>query len=285
MAKIADIAKTLFNLGKGVGLEKPRVGAQATHSLDKFIGKLQERNSLMRANRYVVEISPPGWAVGEDVDTVNNIVFFCEAVNLPGASIVPVDHKRFGVGPFDRRASNIIPAEISASFMLDNTGRHMDFFQRWIAHIVNMDGRSPRDARGSDGAVFGEVAYRSSYVAETMKIHTFDQAGTKIATLTAHEVWPSLLGDVTLGWAQNDEYARVQINFQLRFWTTETFEPTAPAEVRELSNFEQIIRLGTAGSALLSSAKKPNNVGDAINLISNIQTFAGTIGGVRRSGG
>ena len=46
MAKLLDIGRTLFNLGKGIGLEKPRTGAQQPYSLDKFIGKLQERNSL-----------------------------------------------------------------------------------------------------------------------------------------------------------------------------------------------------------------------------------------------
>ena len=46
MAKLADIGKTLFNLGKGIGLNKDPVGAQQPYSLDKFIGKLQERNSF-----------------------------------------------------------------------------------------------------------------------------------------------------------------------------------------------------------------------------------------------
>ena len=284
MAKLADIGKTLFNLGKGIGLNKDRVGAQQPYSLDKFIGKLQERNSLMRANRYIVEIAPPGWASGEDTDTVQNIVFFCEAVNLPGATITPMDHKRLGVGPFDRRPTMVIPAEISASFMLDQAGRNLAFFQKWISHLVMMDNRSPNAIRSSDSAAFGQIAYRDTYLSPNMKIHTIDSAGNHIATLTAHEVWPSLLGDVTLGWTQNDEFARVQVNFQLRYWTTEEFEPTAPGLEKELSGFERLIRLGTSGTALLASMKKPNNVGDAINIISNAQTFLGSIGG-KRSGG
>ena len=285
MAKLLDIGRTLFNLGKGIGLEKPRTGAQQPYSLDKFIGKLQERNSLMRANRYIVELAPPGWASGDDIDTANSLVFFCEAVNIPGASIVPVDHKRLGIGPFDRRPSNIIPAEISASFMLDQAGRNLGFFQKWVGHTVMMDNRSPGSKRETDGAAFGQVAYRDTYLSDNMKIHTIDAAGNHIATLTAYEVWPSLLGDVTLGWTQNDEFARCQINFQVRYWTTEEFEPTAPGLESELSGFERLIRLGTSGTALLSSFKKPNNVGDAINIISNAQTFLGSFGGKRSGGG
>ena len=63
MAKITDIAKTLFNLGKGMGLEKERTGHKEEFNLDKFKGALQRDNSLMRANRYVVTISPgPEWS-------------------------------------------------------------------------------------------------------------------------------------------------------------------------------------------------------------------------------
>lgn len=285
MAKIKDIASTLFNLGKGIGLEKPRVGHEQEYNLNKLLGKLQERNSLMRANRYFVEIAAPGWATDEDIDTTRDLMFFCEAINLPGASLVPIDHKRLGVGPFDRRPSNIIPAEISATFMLDTAGKNLSFFQRWISHIVMMDASKPGHDRVSDGARFGQVAYRKTYLSPTIKIHTIDQAGNKIATLTAFECWPSLIGDVTLGWAQNDEYARCQVNFQLRYFTTEEFEPTAPGLERELSGFERLIRLGTSGKSLLASFKKPNNVGDAINILSNVQTFAGNFGGKRSPGG
>ena len=43
MAKIRDIASTLFNLGKGMGLEKPRRGHEAEYNLNKLLGKMQER--------------------------------------------------------------------------------------------------------------------------------------------------------------------------------------------------------------------------------------------------
>ena len=62
MAKIRDLARDLFNLGKGIGLNKPRVGHEKEFNLDRFKGALQEKNSLQRANRYVVSIIPPAWA-------------------------------------------------------------------------------------------------------------------------------------------------------------------------------------------------------------------------------
>lgn len=275
MAKIADIAKTLLNLGKGIGLEKERTGHNEEFNLDKFKGALQRDNSLMRANRYVVTITPgPGWSWISD--QAEQLVFFCDAVNIPGVTINPSDITRLGLGTFDRRPGRMLPSEISASFMLDQSGRNLNFFQTWVTNIVNMDGRNPNGER-SNGALYGEQYYRNNYIG-TMEIATYDVAANKVLTLTAHEVWPNVLGDVTMGWAQNDEFARVQVNFQLRYWTTDLQEIPASSE-RALGGFERLIRLGTAGQSLISSMKTPNNVGDAINIVSNAQSFLGTLGG------
>lgn len=279
MAKIADVAKTLFNLGKGIGLEKPREGSQKPFSLDKFTGALQQSNSLARANRYVVTIDAPQWARELEgySDDAKQLVFFCDAINIPGVTINPADHRRLGIGPLDRRPGQILPAEISASFMLDQNGRNMNFFQEWVNNIFEIDPGTVLN-NGPAGALFGEVHYHDRY-ATTMRIETYDVSANKITEITCHEVWPFVLGDVTMGWAQNDEFARMQVNFQMRTFTTNLSEGPGPASDRALGGFERLIRLGTAGKSLVSSMKTPNNVGDAINIISNAQSFFGTLGG------
>jgi len=110
----------------------------------------------------------------------------------------------------------------------------------------------------------------------------------KINTLTAYEVWPSMLGDVTLGWAQNDEIPRVTVNFNLRNWVQENHELPEGQDVfdgdsffssRALTPFEQLLRIGQTGTALKASWKTPNNVGDVINVLSNAQQFGKAIAG------
>jgi len=277
MAKILDVAKDAFNLFKGIGLEKTATGADSQFNLNNFIGKMQERNSLARANRYVVRIATPPWG---GAAAAQDLVFFCDNVNLPGASVVPVDIKRNSIGPFDRRPSNVIPDEITASFMLDSAGQNLKFFHDWLANIMGIDdsagGATSPDA---NGAKYDELHYRDRYVT-TMEIETYDMAANKIHTVKCFEVWPSQISPVTLGWAQNDEYARVQVNFQLRFFTSETTEsPTEATGERELTAMEQLLRIGQAAKALKSSWKKPTNVGDVINVVSNGQTFLKTLGG------
>jgi len=277
VAKLKDIASDIFNIAKGIGLSKPATGDQQEFSLDKFMGKMQERNSLARANRYVVRIAPPQWALelGEK-ETADDLVFFCDNVNYPGTSIIPVDIKRQGLGTFDRRPSNIIADEVTASFMLDNTGRNLNFFHKWAQNIVNMD-ESKGPYGVTNNATFGEIQYRARYTT-TMEIEMYDQAANLINRVKMFEVWPSQISPVTLGWAQNDEYARVQVNFQQRYYTIDEFEPTA-SDPRQMSAFEQLLRIGQSARALKSSFKTPNNVGDVINVVSNTQTFLKALGG------
>ena len=277
MAKAKDIAKDLFNIFKGLGLNKPATGAQQEFSLDKFTGKMQERNSLARANRYVVRIPPPPWAAGVDAQAAQDMVFFCDNVNFPGASIIPVDIKRQGIGPFDRRPSNIIPEEITLSVMLDGAGYNLNFFHKWLANVVNMD-VSKGEMGTQNGALPGEVFYRDNYTVD-IEIEIYDTAANMINKVKCFEVWPSQISPVSLGWAQNDEYARVQVNLQQRAFKIEDQGPAQTSDPRQLSAFEQLLRIGQAANALQSSFKTPNNVGDVINVVSNSQTFLKAIGG------
>jgi hypothetical protein len=65
----------------------------------------------------------------------------------------------------------------------------------------------------------------------------------------------------------------------VRYWTTDLQEGPGPASDRALGGFERLLRLGQSATSLISSMKTPNNVGDAINIVSNAQTFLGTLGG------
>ena len=273
MAKALDIAKDIFGLAKGLGLQRPANGGSAKYNLNNFIGKLQERNSLMRPNRFLVEIAPPAWANAGDA---SDLVFFAETVNMPGMSIIPVDIKRQGLGTFDRRPSQPMVPDMTISFMLDSNGINLNFFQTWMQNIINFD-YSKGENTSVKGAVPGEIYYRDNYVT-TITIKTIDVASNTIITLECYECWPTLLGDVALGWDNNDQIARLQVNFALRAWTSSKAD--APKnEPRAMTAFEQLLKIGQAGKALLGSIKNFTGVGDAVNVVSNTQTFLKTLGG------
>ena len=298
MAKAKDYAKNLFHMVKGRGLNKEdkgkntvgKVTPEGFFNIGSFRSALQEHNSMFRPNRYLIKFKKaPNCIVDSKLkrQATEEIIFFCDNINIPGASIIPVDYKRFGIGPFDRRASNIIPAEISASFMLDGLGRNLHFFQKWVSNIVYMGDHDKAtgltmNRDNVDKQAFGEIAYRKDYITE-MEIETYDHAAQLINRLTAHEVWPSQLGDVTLGWAQNDEVGRVTVNLQVQRWTVENFagqitERAAEMDDRILSPMERLLRITQSARSLQASWKSPDSVGDVINLVSNSQDFLSSFG-------
>ena len=62
MANIKDLATSAIGLFKGKLLEKTATGQDQQFNLNKFIGSLQEVNSVQQPARYLVEVAAPGWA-------------------------------------------------------------------------------------------------------------------------------------------------------------------------------------------------------------------------------
>ena len=273
---IEDIAKTGFHLLKGKLLEKNATGNQSQFNLNKFIGQMQEVNSIAQPSRYLVEISAPDWAAGK-VEAAQRLSFFCDAVNVPGMTMAMSEFKTQGYGTFDRRPTSPIMQDITCSIMLDSNGNNLGFFQEWIKNIINIDVSKGQQTEVNGAAPF-EIKYRDNYLSE-ITITMFDMAGTPITKVTAYECFPSVLGDVALGWNSTDEIARLSVNFQVRYWVNEQLEGTPAPGPRALSGFEQLLRIGTAATSLRASLKTPNNVGDVINQVSNAQTFLKSFGG------
>lgn len=281
MANLKGIVSDAFGLFKGKLLEKPRMGEQSQFNLNTFMGQLQEVNSMAQSSKYTLEIKPPQWAVGSGA--AERIIFFCDSVNIGGGSAIPSDFKVQGYGPFDRRPTQFITPDITAQIMLDSNGNNLAFFQEWMNNIINIDVSGGENTE-VNGAAFGEVYYRENYLSE-LTITMYDVAGNPTITYKAYEAWPTVLGDVQLGWNNTDDIARLQVNFSIRYWVSSaTDSPTEASGSRALSGFEQLIRIGTAAKALKASMKKPTSVGDVINVVSNAQTFLGSFGG-RRTGG
>ena len=276
MANIKDLATSAIGLFKGKLLEKTATGQQQQFNLNSFIGSLQEVNSVQQPSRYLVEIGAPGWATSKQ-NELRTLSFFCDAVNMPGATTMMSEFKKQGYGTFDRRPVSLIMPDLTLSIMLDSRGNNLGFFQQWMTEVQNINISQGQQTEVNGAAPF-QVRYRGNYIS-TIMITTFDMAGTPITKMTAYECFPSVLGDVALGWNQTDEIARVSVNFQIRSWNVETLEGTAAAEPRALSGFEQLIRIGTAAKTLKASLKTPTSVGDVINVVSNSQTFLQSFGG------
>ena len=261
-------------------------------SINRFKGVLDQQHGIAKPNLFMMRILPgPGfWASGEtpSANILPSLEFFCESVNMPGINIIPADYARQGYGILDRRPINAVVPEVAATFLVDGKGESLKFFQKWMSNVVNYDSL-PKNADSEGNEVqFSDVMYRDNYLC-TLQIFMYSPIGKtregqdlgasgQIVQWTGLECWPFTMGDVALAWGQNDDLARVTVAFQVRSWNSMTFDATNDdASGRELGFLDKLLRIGQGVNSLKAAIKKPQHIGDIINVVN---TTTGSIRGM-----
>lgn len=231
---------------------------------------------LMKPNLFALRIthSPIGGA-GFKEEQSRTASLLCNAINLPGVSFSTADVQRQGYGPLERRVTNAIFPAVSATFMLDNDGMVLEFFAQWarsISSFAIQQGELSQDPL--TGGYIGEVGYLDDYVCR-IEIIAYAPTEEKIVVYTLNDAYPAVIGDVALGWRQNDEIAELQVQFNYRFWNCTFYEPAEmPDDSGGLNLFQFVNKLNGAVQ-IVKSLKKPRSIGDALNVLNNGETLLG----------
>lgn len=242
-------------------------------NVSDFKARVSGLNGLMRPNLFglVITHNPTGIEKG----TAENVGLLCNAVNLPGVSFATSDVQRQGYGPLERRAANAIFPAVSATFMLDNKGQVLEFFNFWaksISSFAHQMGELSVDP--DNGGSIGEVGYYDEY-AKNIDIFVYEPTGSKITKYTLVEAYPAVIGDLAMGWRQNDEIAELQVQFNYRHWTSSAYKPAEAAEDDKAFNLLQFVNKVNGAVQVAKSLKKPRSIGDALNVINNGETLLG----------
>ena len=81
------------------------------------------------------------------------------------------------------------------------------------------------------------------------------------------------IGDVALGWEQNDVISKLPIEFTYSTYTTLRREtPTKVSGGRGVNLFQALSQLGTI-AGVINNIRKPTSVQDAINLATNLSVL------------
>ena len=89
------------------------------------------------------------------------------------------------------------------------------------------------------------------------------------------DVYPQVMGDLNLGWRQTDEISEIQVQFTYRTYSVETAvngQAIADSEGGRM-NLLQFISKMKGAYEIVKSIKKPDNVGDALNVLNNTRTL------------
>ena len=169
----------------------------------------------------------------------------------------------------------------ACTFIGDRQGIIRSYFETWMNRSMFFQGQKenlggsgkPRHnaALSASGMRPWEYEYRDDYVSTALLI-TYDESETKLVGYKFFDIFPIGVGEVQYNWGDNDNLVRIPINFAYSYRTSELYTINEPDKSRSkgssLGLFAKLIKAGTA-IQLMASLKKPQSVGDVINVVNN----------------
>jgi len=260
-------------LGKALGFtqEPPKNGAQS--SIQEFTSMINKRG-ISRADRFFVRISLPQVLQNSMVsNSQRDIMLLCEASALPGMSLATSEGRRYGVGPTDKRAFAPVFNDSSMTFLSDGTNLVHRFFYIWMNSIVRSDSKSVGDYADPTSKLNAfRAEYKDDYACD-ITITTYNETNDEITKITLNKAFPVFVGDVPLSWSDVNTINKIPVTFHYWNWKMDRVsvgsDDLSMEKLRpELNLLEKIYKTKNAIFAI-KAIKKPQHVGDVINIINN----------------
>ena len=241
-----------------------------------FSSKINEHGVAKNNLFFATITTPPGIAgvmKGNKIVESGDLKFFCRSVTLPEFDIATTDYQPSGFGSPTRRPQGMNFPILPAVFMVDSNFGVMKFFHRWAQSIVQYD-----RSQGSNGSVNNtlpfEMGYKSEY-ATTMTVHVYSYASESIKyKYEFRGLYPTNVGSVSEAWENNAEVMTLPVGFTYDSLTVSG--ATSPVVLDRESGVNGLLSwfstINTVAQAI-KGIKRPRNIQDAINEITNISTI------------
>lgn len=251
-------------LGKGPS-------SSGAKSLNEFRSNFLYRKSVMRNNRYYVQINGTPSALAKDSATLQMIPFVAESASIPGVQLATSEIRRYGVGQVEKKPYSAVFVDTSMNFIVDGGGDIHAFFYNWINSIVRFDKGMTEIPTGLEPY---EVEYKYApggsqrNYSTDISIFTLDEANRSIVEIKLIDAYPIFMGDMSLGWANTNDYAKLPVTFTYTRWTSERTPLTGIEKGPGASPLQKLLSLGSAVQSL-AAIRKPTGVGDLLNIVNN----------------
>lgn len=204
----------------------------ARFDIETFKAVIDGNLGLAKPNRFFVSMVPPR-AVETNIQVLNNIEFFCEAVNLPGFILQTSDNRRYTYGPIDKRPYGPMFEPLRLTVLGDNKGNMWKFFHTWMNYILphTLKGGIDRVVDTNIKSVSSypyELEYKDNYVTDVAIYHlpeNYDAEGGDLNSFDAcitrticRDAFPSAISDIQLSWAENNSIATFQVQMDFTDW-------------------------------------------------------------------
>jgi hypothetical protein len=177
--------------------------------------------------------------------------------------------KRYGFGPSEKKPYGATFVDVNMSFFGDGNYNVHRFFYSWMNKIV-VFAKSPTEANAF------EVNYKEDYQTD-IKITALDETGNTVTIVTLVNAYPIFLGDIPLSWSDTDSFVKIPVGFTYQYWKRELIDLGDKVQPGSTGILQKLMG-ATAALQVLSNIRKPNSIGDVINVVNNSKI---AIGGLR----
>lgn len=192
----------------------------AGFSIDTFKSIVDRNGGYYKPNRFFISFTAP-LAVRNSSRMGENIEFYCEGVNLPGAQIQTSDYKRYTYGSSEKRpwATAFSPLQIECTG--DASGLVWNFFHNWMEYVLPhtaSEGTYTQNANHNLGqGIAYEVEYKDNYVTD-VAIFCATESGGLAQYAFIRDAYPTQVSDMKLHWGDNNTIARFGVQLDYTDW-------------------------------------------------------------------
>lgn len=263
---IVDSLTSKFSsfIGLNTSLPKAKAGG---FDINEFKSQISQVG-VLPTNLFLVNLyMSPG---ADWVQSTRSLRFFCMQTDLPGLDLAVQENIIHGIGPVERFPHTAMFGDINLGFIGDAKGLILTFFHKWLNSIVLFDNRKESNN-------FYRVAYKDSYSCR-IEIEVFNPDSDKILIYTLEEAFPYRINQNQMSWADQNSMMNIGVSFYYKTWHTDKLPITQSERSSGLTTVQKLLKLGTIAETVMA-LKKPQSVGDAINLVNNANIIGGGLSG------
>lgn len=238
--------------------------------LNQFRAKFEKYGGPGRLNLFVVEFTAAESSWMDDSD----LRFFCKTITIPSLNLDTAGYRPYAVGLQNSLPVNMSHEPLNAIFMLDSSHKVLAFFHEWMQSIYNYDtskGLLAPNGRDNEQLPY-ELGYKKDY-ALNMRIKMYSSYNTEsYYEVVLHGVYPTQIGEVSLSWDSNDQYATLAVNFSYSEIAVSGSKVGAVQNdlSRSFGLLDYITNIANIGQTI-TSLRKPRDVQDAINQYTSVK--------------
>jgi hypothetical protein len=210
-----------------------------TFNVQNMISSLN-KSGIAKSSHFEVYISGP-----EDFDGAErDMVFRADSAELPGRSLITIEHKFTNIGPFNKIPYGQIYSDVVLTFLSSEDMREKYYFELWQENIMNTGGFEQINGRFSRSGF--SIKYFDSYLG-TVNIRQYGQNGSLRSVHQLREAYPISIAPVTVNW--NDETPiKLSITFAYKNYSCVFYRSDQPSA----------FNLGFGSGGITGSVRIPN---------------------------